>query len=48
MRRAGLWTRRVLGPGCANCHKLEEIAKAAGKELGGAAEIMKALIKEEV
>ena len=25
---------KVLGPGCANCHKMEEIAKAAVKELG--------------
>ena len=25
---------KVLGPGCANCHKMEELAKAAIKELG--------------
>jgi len=25
---------RVLGPGCANCHKMEEMAKTAVKELG--------------
>ncbi len=25
---------KVLGPGCANCHKMEEMAKAAVKELG--------------
>ena len=25
---------KVLGPGCANCHKMEELAKAAVKELG--------------
>ena len=25
---------KVLGPGCANCHKMEEITKQAVKELG--------------
>ena len=25
---------KVLGPGCANCHKMEELAKAAVTELG--------------
>ena len=25
---------KVLGPGCANCHKMEEMANAAVKELG--------------
>ena len=25
---------KVLGPGCANCHKMEEMAKTAVKELG--------------
>jgi small redox-active disulfide protein 2 len=25
---------KILGPGCANCHKMEEMAKAAVKELG--------------
>ncbi len=25
---------KVLGPGCANCHKMEEMAKSAVKELG--------------
>jgi small redox-active disulfide protein 2 len=25
---------KVLGPGCANCHKMEELAKTAVKELG--------------
>lgn len=25
---------KVLGPGCANCNKMEEMAKAAVKELG--------------
>jgi small redox-active disulfide protein 2 len=32
---------KVLGPGCANCHKMEEIAKAAVKELGIEAKIEK-------
>ncbi len=25
---------KVLGPGCINCHKMEELAKTAVKELG--------------
>lgn len=32
---------KVLGPGCANCHKMEEMAKQAVKELGIGAEIQK-------
>jgi len=32
---------KVLGPGCANCHKMEETAKQAVKELGLAAEVVK-------
>ncbi len=32
---------KVLGPGCANCHKLEETANAAVKALGLAAEVVK-------
>ncbi len=32
---------KVLGPGCANCHKMEEMAKAAVKELGIEAKIEK-------
>jgi small redox-active disulfide protein 2 len=32
---------KVIGPGCANCHKMEEIAKAAVKELGIEAKIEK-------
>jgi len=30
---------KVLGPGCANCHKLEELARTALKELGIKADI---------
>ncbi len=32
---------KVLGPGCANCHKMEEMAKTAVKELGIEAKIDK-------
>ena len=32
---------KVLGPGCANCHKMEEMAKRAVKELGIEAKIEK-------
>ena len=32
---------KVLGPGCANCHKLEELARQAVKELGANAKIEK-------
>jgi small redox-active disulfide protein 2 len=32
---------KVLGPGCANCHKMEEMAKQAVNELGIEAKIEK-------
>ena len=32
---------RVLGPGCANCHKMEELATRAVKELGLEAQVEK-------
>jgi small redox-active disulfide protein 2 len=32
---------KVLGPGCANCHKMEELAKQAVKDLGVIAEVIK-------
>ncbi len=32
---------KVLGPGCANCHKMEEMAKTAVKELGINADVVK-------
>ena len=32
---------KVLGPGCSNCHKMEEMAKQAVKELGIEAKIEK-------
>jgi small redox-active disulfide protein 2 len=32
---------KVLGPGCANCHTMEELAKKAVQELGIEAEVEK-------
>ncbi len=32
---------KVLGPGCANCHKMEEMTKQTVKELGITAEVVK-------
>lgn len=32
---------KIFGPGCANCHKMEEIAKSAVKELGIDANVLK-------
>jgi small redox-active disulfide protein 2 len=32
---------KVLGPGCANCQKMEEMTKQAVKELGVNAEVVK-------
>jgi len=32
---------KVLGPGCANCHKMDDLAKTAVKELGIDAKIEK-------
>jgi len=32
---------KVLGPGCANCHTMEQLAKAAVKELGMEARVEK-------
>jgi len=32
---------KVLGPGCANCFKMEELAKTAVKELGIEATVIK-------
>jgi len=39
---------KVLGPGCANCHKMEELAKTAVKELGIAAKIEKVPDVQEI
>ncbi len=32
---------KVLGPGCTNCHKMEELAKQAVKDLNIKADVMK-------
>ncbi len=32
---------KILGPGCANCHKMEELAKQAVKDLDVKAEVLK-------
>ncbi len=32
---------KVLGPGCANCHKMEELAKQAVKDLDIKADVVK-------
>lgn len=34
-------TIKILGPGCANCHKVEEAAREAVKHMGIEAEIIK-------
>lgn len=39
---------KVLGPGCANCHRMEELARTAVKELGIEAEIEKVTDIKEI
>lgn len=39
---------KILGPGCANCHKMEEMAKAAVEELGIEASIVKIAEIQEI
>ena len=39
---------KILGPGCANCHKMEEMATAAVKELGLEARIEKIAEIQEI
>ena len=39
---------KILGPGCANCYKMEEMAKAAVKELGIEATIKKVSDIQEI
>ena len=34
-------TIKILGPGCANCRRLEEIARQSAAEMGAAAEFIK-------
>lgn len=38
---------KVLGPGCENCHKVEEAARAAVAELGLTADIVKVTDRAE-
>ncbi len=39
---------KVLGPGCANCHKIEEMVKVAVKELGIDAKVEKVSEIQEI
>lgn len=39
---------KILGPGCANCAKMEEMAKSAVKELGIDASIVKITDLKEI
>ena len=39
---------KVLGPGCANCHTMEEMAKKAVSELGISAKIEKIFDIQEI
>lgn len=41
-------TIKVLGPGCANCHKLEEIVRIAVVEAGVEAEVLKVTDLEQI
>ena len=41
-------TIKVLGPGCANCRKLEEVARSAVASLGIEAEIVKVTDMQEI
>ena len=41
-------TIKVLGPGCANCRKLEEVARQAAASLGVQAEIVKVTDMKEI
>ncbi len=39
---------KVLGPGCANCHKMEELVRTAIKELGIDAKVEKVSEIQEI
>jgi small redox-active disulfide protein 2 len=39
---------KVLGPGCANCRKLEEVAREAAAAIGAEAEISKVTDMREI
>lgn len=41
-------TIKVLGPGCANCRKLEQIARAAAAAAGVTAEVVKVTDMEQI
>jgi len=41
-------TIKVLGPGCANCRKLEQIARAAADSAGVTAEVVKVTDMEQI
>ncbi len=41
-------TIKVLGPGCANCRKLEEVARSAVASLGIEAEVVKVTDMQEI
>lgn len=41
-------TIKVLGPGCANCRKLEEIARAAAASAGVDAEVVKVTDMQQI
>jgi len=41
-------TIKVLGPGCANCRKLEEIARAAAVSAGVEAQIVKVTDMQQI
>ena len=41
-------TIKVLGPGCANCRKLEEVARQAAASLGVQSEIVKVTDMKEI
>jgi small redox-active disulfide protein 2 len=41
-------TIKVLGPGCANCRKLEEIARAAAEAAGVDAEVVKVTDMQQI
>jgi small redox-active disulfide protein 2 len=41
-------TIKVLGPGCANCRKLEEIARAAAAAAGVEAEVVKVTDMQQI
>jgi small redox-active disulfide protein 2 len=41
-------TIKVLGPGCANCRKLEEIARAAAASTGATVDVVKVTDMQQI